>query len=131
MLVTTLAAPLNGSAVPMSLLTALGNLAGNVTATATAASLTQATLDATVPRVAVANGTFAAAFPLHDGPYEIDEDNKDPYDIGREVNDRKTLFEVWGQLNRAFKFQPYDLIRKYFGVQDEMCHPYVRGWQRQ
>lgn len=64
----------------------------------------------------LSNGTFAAAFPLHDGPYEIDEDNKDPYDIGREVNDRKTLFEVWGQLNRAFKFQPYDLIRKYFGV---------------
>ncbi|EGD72461.1 hypothetical protein PTSG_11592 [Salpingoeca rosetta] len=62
------------------------------------------------------NGTFAAAFPLHDGPHKIDPDDPDPYDKGREVNDRKTLYEVWGQLKLCFIFQPYDLIRKYFGV---------------
>lgn len=35
---------------------------------------------------------------------------------GREVNDRKTLYETWAQLKLMFYFQPYDLVRKYFGV---------------
>eukprot|EP00043_Microstomoeca_roanoka_P027025 m.13337 g.13337 ORF g.13337 m.13337 type:complete len:921 (-) comp7245_c0_seq1:236-2998(-) len=64
----------------------------------------------------LANGTFTAAFPLHDGPYEVDPDNKDPYDVGVTPNDRKKLFEVWGQLKFWYKFQPYDLIARYFGV---------------
>eukprot|EP00055_Hartaetosiga_balthica_P010211 m.42879 g.42879 ORF g.42879 m.42879 type:complete len:915 (+) comp7082_c0_seq1:71-2815(+) len=62
----------------------------------------------------LANGTFSAAFPLHDGPYEsVDSDS---YDIGLDRNDRKTLYDTWGQLKKSFYFQPYDLIKRYFGV---------------
>ncbi|KAK1167255.1 anoctamin-2-like [Acipenser oxyrinchus oxyrinchus] len=52
----------------------------------------------------IANGTYDSAYPLHDGNYE-----------DTEVNDRKLLHEEWARYGAFYKYQPIDLIRKYFG----------------
>ncbi|XP_058842374.1 anoctamin-1-like isoform X1 [Acipenser ruthenus] len=52
----------------------------------------------------IANGTYDSAYPLHDGNYE-----------GTEVNERKLLHEEWARYGAFYKYQPIDLIRKYFG----------------
>ncbi|XP_043825450.1 LOW QUALITY PROTEIN: anoctamin-1 [Dromiciops gliroides] len=53
----------------------------------------------------LANGVYSAAYPLHDGDFEGDV----------ELNDRKVLCEEWATYGAFYKFQPIDLIRKYFG----------------
>ncbi|XP_058882847.1 anoctamin-2b isoform X2 [Acipenser ruthenus] len=52
----------------------------------------------------IANGTYDSAYPLHEGNYE-----------GDEVNERKMLHEEWARYGAFYKYQPIDLIRKYFG----------------
>nr|XP_036867307.1 anoctamin-1 isoform X6 [Manis javanica] len=54
----------------------------------------------------LANGVYSAAYPLHDGDYE-----------GEHVrfNDRKLLYEEWASYGVFYKYQPIDLVRKYFG----------------
>uniref|UniRef100_A0A287CSI3 Anoctamin n=1 Tax=Ictidomys tridecemlineatus TaxID=43179 RepID=A0A287CSI3_ICTTR len=54
----------------------------------------------------LANGVYSAAYPLHDGDYE--GDNVQP-------NDRKLLYEEWASYGVFYKYQPIDLVRKYFG----------------
>ncbi|XP_016776930.1 anoctamin-1 isoform X4 [Pan troglodytes] len=54
----------------------------------------------------LANGVYAAAYPLHDGDY--DGENV-------EFNDRKLLYEEWARYGVFYKYQPIDLVRKYFG----------------
>nr|XP_023420198.1 anoctamin-1 isoform X5 [Cavia porcellus] len=54
----------------------------------------------------LANGVYSAAYPLHDGDYE--GDNVD-------FNDRKLLYEEWARYGVFYKYQPIDLVRKYFG----------------
>nr|XP_012613121.1 anoctamin-1 isoform X6 [Microcebus murinus] len=54
----------------------------------------------------LANGVYSAAYPLHDGDYEGDN---------VEFNDRKLLYEEWARYGVFYKYQPIDLIRKYFG----------------
>ncbi|XP_048342339.1 anoctamin-1 isoform X2 [Sphaerodactylus townsendi] len=54
----------------------------------------------------LANGVYSAAYPLHDGDYE------DEY---VEANDRKLLCEEWANYGVFYKYQPIDLVRKYFG----------------
>ncbi|XP_029438302.1 anoctamin-1 isoform X4 [Rhinatrema bivittatum] len=54
----------------------------------------------------LANGVYSAAYPLHDGDYE--GENVDP-------NDRKLLCEEWASYGVFYKYQPIDLVRKYFG----------------
>ncbi|XP_062051672.1 anoctamin-1 isoform X2 [Lepus europaeus] len=54
----------------------------------------------------LANGVYSAAYPLHDGDYEGDS---------VEFNDRKLLYEEWASYGVFYKYQPIDLVRKYFG----------------
>ncbi|XP_072233814.1 anoctamin-2b isoform X1 [Leuresthes tenuis] len=56
----------------------------------------------------IAKGVYDAAFPLHDGDYKV---------IGHleERNDRQALYEEWARYSAFYKFQPIDLVRKYFG----------------
>ncbi|XP_052279240.1 anoctamin-4-like isoform X4 [Dreissena polymorpha] len=59
----------------------------------------------------LANGTFSAAYPLHDGKYTSEHSL---LTRGKE-NDRHLLYELWAKPGRWYKFQPLDKIRKYFG----------------
>ncbi|XP_032804543.2 anoctamin-1-like [Petromyzon marinus] len=52
----------------------------------------------------IANGVYTSAFPLHDGELH-----------GSEVNDRKLLHDEWASYNKFYKYQPLELIKKYFG----------------
>lgn len=54
----------------------------------------------------LANGVYSAAYPLHDGEYEGED---------VEFNDRKLLYEEWASYGVFYKYQPIDLVRKYFG----------------
>ncbi|XP_032976901.1 anoctamin-1 isoform X2 [Rhinolophus ferrumequinum] len=54
----------------------------------------------------LANGVYSAAYPLHDGDYEGED---------VDFNDRKLLYEEWASYGVFYKYQPIDLVRKYFG----------------
>ncbi|XP_043072652.1 anoctamin-1 isoform X3 [Puntigrus tetrazona] len=56
----------------------------------------------------LAKGVYDSAFPLHDGDFDSSEDKE-------QRNDRQMLHEEWANYGACFKFQPMDLIRKYFG----------------
>ncbi|NP_001128709.1 anoctamin 1, calcium activated chloride channel L homeolog [Xenopus laevis] len=53
----------------------------------------------------LANGVYSAAYPLHDGDYDSEA----------EANDRKLLSDEWASYSAFYKYQPIDLVRKYFG----------------
>ncbi|XP_075932321.1 anoctamin-2b [Anarhichas minor] len=56
----------------------------------------------------IAKGVYDAAFPLHDGDYKV---------IGQleERSDRQVLHDEWARYSAFYKYQPIDLVRKYFG----------------
>ncbi|XP_051885143.1 anoctamin-1a isoform X2 [Pristis pectinata] len=54
----------------------------------------------------LASGVYVAAYPLHDGHYRGES---------VEENDRKLLYEQWASYGIFYKYQPLDLVRKYFG----------------
>ncbi|XP_068016999.1 anoctamin-2 isoform X2 [Melanerpes formicivorus] len=54
----------------------------------------------------IANNIYDAAYPLHDGEYEGKNDD---------MNERQLLYQEWARYGVFYKFQPIDLIRKYFG----------------
>ncbi|XP_061781009.2 anoctamin-1 isoform X1 [Nerophis lumbriciformis] len=58
----------------------------------------------------VARAVYISAFPLHDGSFSRrgDKDQR---------NDRQVLHEEWARYGVMHKYQPVDLIRKYFGEQ--------------
>ncbi|XP_056445172.1 anoctamin-2b isoform X2 [Gadus chalcogrammus] len=56
----------------------------------------------------IAKGVYEAAFPLHDGDYKVTGHTE-------ERNDRQLLHEEWARYSAFYKYQPVDLIRKYFG----------------
>ncbi|XP_013858967.1 anoctamin-2 [Austrofundulus limnaeus] len=58
----------------------------------------------------LARGVYDSAFPLHDGSFTR-RGRKD------QLNDRQILHEEWANYGVMFKYQPVDLIRKYFGEQ--------------
>ncbi|XP_054720857.1 anoctamin-5-like [Uloborus diversus] len=59
----------------------------------------------------VSNGTYAAAYPLHDGPY-----GKGAFRKGEEEpNARRLLYSEWSRAACWYKRQPLGLIRSYFG----------------
>ncbi|KAG8194632.1 hypothetical protein JTE90_003108 [Oedothorax gibbosus] len=58
----------------------------------------------------VSNGTYTAAYPLHDGPY-----GKGAYKDGEESNLRRLLFSEWARFGCWYKRQPLGLIRRYYG----------------
>ncbi|ETE66424.1 Anoctamin-5, partial [Ophiophagus hannah] len=55
------------------------------------------------------NGTYSAAYPLHDCQYW--KKSNDP----KCENERYTLYREWARFPRFYKEQPLDLIRKYYG----------------
>ncbi|KAM6459354.1 anoctamin-5 isoform 5-T5 [Liasis olivaceus] len=55
------------------------------------------------------NGTYTAAYPLHDCQYW--KKSNDP----KCENERYTLYREWARFPRFYKEQPLDLIRKYYG----------------
>ncbi|XP_063802438.1 anoctamin-5 isoform X3 [Pseudophryne corroboree] len=57
----------------------------------------------------LSNGTYNAAFPLHDCQYwkKSPEEKCD--------NERYTLYSHWARFGKFYKEQPLDLIRKYYG----------------
>ncbi|XP_032894602.1 anoctamin-1 isoform X2 [Amblyraja radiata] len=54
----------------------------------------------------LASGVYMAAYPLHDGHYRGE---------ATEPNDRKLLYQQWASYGIFYKYQPLDLVRKYFG----------------
>ncbi|XP_070763974.1 anoctamin-1 [Enoplosus armatus] len=58
----------------------------------------------------LARGVYDSAFPLHDGSFTR-RGRKD------QRNDRQLLHEEWANYGVMHKYQPVDLIRKYFGEQ--------------
>ncbi|KAM3609876.1 uncharacterized protein V6R79_021711 [Siganus canaliculatus] len=58
----------------------------------------------------LARGVYDSAFPLHDGSFTR-RGGKD------QRNDRQVLHEEWANYGVMYKYQPVDLIRKYFGEQ--------------
>ncbi|XP_029010483.1 anoctamin-2 isoform X2 [Betta splendens] len=58
----------------------------------------------------LARGVYDSAFPLHDGSFTR-RGRKD------QQNDRQILHEEWANYGVMYKYQPVDLIRKYFGEQ--------------
>ncbi|XP_036978024.1 anoctamin-2b isoform X1 [Acanthopagrus latus] len=56
----------------------------------------------------IAKGVYDSAFPLHDGDYKVIGDLE-------ERNDRQVLHEEWARYSAFYKYQPIDLVRKYFG----------------
>uniref|UniRef100_A0A8C2A1P5 Anoctamin n=1 Tax=Cyprinus carpio TaxID=7962 RepID=A0A8C2A1P5_CYPCA len=56
----------------------------------------------------LAKGVYDSAFPLHDGDFDSSEDKE-------HRNDRQMLHEEWANYGACCKYQPMDLIRKYFG----------------
>ncbi|KAL0266430.1 UNVERIFIED_CONTAM: hypothetical protein PYX00_008965 [Menopon gallinae] len=61
----------------------------------------------------VHEGVFAAAYPLHDGPYRAETD--DGKVSVEDLNPRQILYEYWARWGRWYKYQPLDHIRNYFG----------------
>ncbi|KAJ8032027.1 Anoctamin-4 [Holothuria leucospilota] len=59
----------------------------------------------------IANGSFIAAYPLHDGDWKSEHSllTHGP------LNDRHLLYEEWASPKKFYKQQPLDLIRSYFG----------------
>ncbi|XP_031420362.1 anoctamin-5 isoform X2 [Clupea harengus] len=55
------------------------------------------------------NGTYTAAYPLHDCRYWTQ--SRDP----NCENERYSLYRYWGQFFRFYKEQPLNRIRKYYG----------------
>ncbi|XP_033941207.1 anoctamin-1, partial [Pseudochaenichthys georgianus] len=58
----------------------------------------------------LAQGVYDSAFPLHDGSFTR-RGRRD------QRNDRQLLHEEWANYGVMYKYQPVDLIRKYFGEQ--------------
>ncbi|XP_015271501.1 PREDICTED: LOW QUALITY PROTEIN: anoctamin-2-like [Gekko japonicus] len=54
----------------------------------------------------IAKNVYETAYPLHDGEYDGEND---------EMNERKLLYREWARYGAFYKFQPIDLVRKYFG----------------
>uniref|UniRef100_A0A8B9LYN0 Anoctamin n=1 Tax=Astyanax mexicanus TaxID=7994 RepID=A0A8B9LYN0_ASTMX len=56
-------------------------------------------------------GAFKAAFPLHEGPFELPD-----YEISPDqLNKRQILYHYWARWSKWYKYQPLDHIREYFG----------------
>ncbi|XP_051248449.1 anoctamin-2b isoform X1 [Dicentrarchus labrax] len=56
----------------------------------------------------IAKGVYDSAFPLHDGDYKVTGHLE-------EKSDRQVLHEEWARYSAFYKYQPIDLVRKYFG----------------
>ncbi|XP_054996598.1 anoctamin-7 [Sorex araneus] len=56
-------------------------------------------------------GVYTAAFPLHEGPFELPG-----YQVpGADLNPRQLLYSYWARWGCWYKYQPLDHVREYFG----------------
>ncbi|XP_028309608.1 anoctamin-7 isoform X2 [Gouania willdenowi] len=59
----------------------------------------------------VNEGAYSAAFPLHEGPFQLPQHEIHP----DELNHRQVLYHYWARWCKLYKYQPLDHIREYFG----------------